>query len=108
VKRKTGAVVTVVKTGGGYRRSSVSLTDEPSVRSISVTGDTEIAFKVERYPSSNTEISPSVESFEESKMQDQSTLPAVIMPLVPPASVPPHFSDKTKSTTRANSGAHAV
>jgi hypothetical protein len=33
---------------------------------------------------------------------------AGIMPTVPPASVPPHFSDKAKSTSRASFGIGAV
>jgi hypothetical protein len=52
--------------------------------------------------------SSSVESFDEPKMHVQSTLPVGVMPTVPPACVPPHFPDKTKSTMRAYSGVDAV
>jgi hypothetical protein len=68
-------------------------------------------FKVEQpeLSPSNTVTSFSVESFHEPKTQDQSTMPTVvIMPTVPPATVPPHFPETTRSTSRAYSGYDVV
>jgi hypothetical protein len=86
---------------GDKRRSSVSFIDQLS---ISIAGDIEPEFKTEQY--SNSVASSSVESLE-LKMQAQSTMPAgIVMPTAPPASVPPHFPDK--STMRPYSGVDAV
>jgi hypothetical protein len=60
---------------------------------------------MEQYSPSDTMASSSVESFDDLKMQGQPTLPAGIMPTVPPSSFLPNFSD---STTRAYSGPNAV
>jgi hypothetical protein len=85
-------------------RSSFSLTDEPSIQiDLIIKPD----FKIELEKDSTLNFpSSSVESFDEPKMQGRPS--AGIMPTVPPASVPPHFHDKTKSTSRAFSGIDAV
>jgi hypothetical protein len=94
----------MVRTTRDKRRSSIS-TDQTF---ISFAGDIKPDFKVEQYSPSKIVASSSVESFHEVKMQGQSTLPAGIMPTVPPASVPPHLPDKTESTMRAYSGIYTV
>ncbi|KAF8465216.1 STE3-domain-containing protein [Russula ochroleuca] len=99
-----GVTFTMVRTTRDKRRSSIS-TDQTF---ISFAGDIKPDFKVEQYSPSKIVASSSVESFHEVKMQGQSTLPAGIMPTVPPASVPPHLPDKTESTMRAYSGIYTV
>jgi hypothetical protein len=93
----------VVTSSGDKRRSSVSFADQPTIPSISIASE----IKMERYSPSNSMASESVESFEELKMQGQSTLPAGIMHTVPPASVQPHFPNTTKPHPYA-SDIHAV
>jgi hypothetical protein len=106
---RSNVTATVVTTSGESRRSSVSFAERSSIGSISVAGDIKPDFKVEKYSPSNTVASSSVASFDESKMQGRPTLPAEIMPTVPPpASVPSHFPDKTESTLRVYSGDDAV
>jgi hypothetical protein len=85
----------------GGNRSSFSLTDQPSIQfDLVIKPD----FKIELEKNSTLNFtSSSVESFDE---KDRPS--AGIMPTVPPASVPPHFHDKTKSTARACSGIDAV
>jgi hypothetical protein len=112
VKSKCGVTFLVVTTGGSKRTSNVLLIDRPSIPSISLAEDLQPDFKSEQYSPSNSLESFSVESFDEPRMQGQSTprstLPVVIMPTIPPPSVPPHLPDTTKSTMRAYSGIHAV
>ncbi|KAI0271189.1 pheromone A receptor-domain-containing protein [Russula aff. rugulosa BPL654] len=107
-----GITVTVVKTGGEKQDSSISLTDRSSVLSISIANNNKNPdFKVGQHSLSNTVTSSSVESFHESKTQDLSTLPAVpvvIIPTAPPATVPPHFPETTRSTLRAYSSYDVV
>ncbi|KAH9985329.1 pheromone A receptor-domain-containing protein [Russula vinacea] len=84
----SGVIVSsVVRTTGDRRRSSISAGQS----SISFAGDIKPVFKAKQYSPSNTVASSSVESFDEPKMQGQSTLPAGIIPTVPPAFVPHHF-----------------
>jgi len=99
-----------VKTGGEKQDPSISLTNQSSILSVSIAnGHDKTDFKVEQFSPSNTVTSSSVESFHESKTQDQSTMPVmVIMPTAPPATVPPHFPETTRSTLRAYSSYDAV
>jgi hypothetical protein len=110
VKSNGGIPVTVVKTGGEKQDLSISLTNQSSIPSISIAnGHEKPDFRVEQFSPSNTVTSSSVESFHESKAQDQSTMPAVvIMPTAPPATVPPHFPETARSTLRAYSSYDAV
>jgi hypothetical protein len=110
VKSNGGITVAVVKRGGEKQDSSISIADQSSIPSISIAnGHEKLEFGVEQFSPSNTVTSSSVESFHESKMQDQSTMPAVvIMPTAPPATVPPHFPETTRSTLRAYSSYDAV
>jgi pheromone a factor receptor len=112
VRSNDGITVTVVKTGGEKQDSSISLTDRSSVLSISIANNNKNPdFKVGQHSLSNTVTSSSVESFHESKTQDLSTLPAVpvvIIPTAPPATVPPHFPETTRSTLRAYSSYDVV
>ena len=96
--------------GERHSISSVSLTDKLSIQSTFVPSDSKLDFKIELEQNSplNSVTSPSVESFDESGMQGRPSLPAWIMPTVPPASVPPHLPYKTKSAARACSGIDAV
>jgi len=104
-----GVVICVVKTTKEDQGSSVSLTDQSSISSISITSGLERPdFKVEQYSPSNAVTSSSVESIDESKTQDLSAQPAVTMPTVPPATLPPHFPETTRSTLRAYSSFDAV
>jgi hypothetical protein len=108
MKSRGGVTVPVVTTGGDERRLCISLTDQPSIPSISIASGLKPNFKFEQYSPLNTMASSSVESFDEPRMQVQSTLQAWIMPAVPPASVPPQFHDTTKPIMRAYSGVDAV
>jgi len=106
VKSNGAIAVTVVKTGLEKQDSSFSLTHQSSIPSISIANDHKKPdFRVEQFSPSNTLTSSSEEeSFYESKTQDQSTMPAVvIMPMAPPATVPPHFPETTRSILRASS-----
>ncbi len=106
VKSNYGVTVSVVATD--KVSSSVSFTDQSLV---SVADDLNPGFDIEKYSPSNTVTSSSVGSLHESKsaaMQDQSALSAGTMPTVPPATVPPHLPDTTKSTLRAYSGFDVV
>ena len=105
---KSNVTATEVTTSGEKRRSSISFADRSSIEFISIASDIKPNFKVGQDSPSNSVASSSVESFDELKMQGPSTLLAGIIPTVPPASVPPYFSDKTKSTLRAYSGIEAV
>jgi hypothetical protein len=98
----------VVTKRGEKHKSSLSLSDQSSIQSTFIASDLKPDSKIEQDSPPSTVASSSVESFDESRMQDQSTLPAVIMPTVPPASVPPHFPDKTEPIIRAYSGIDAV
>ena len=90
----------------GENRSSISLTDELSIQSDFVA---ESDFKSELEQDSPPNFaSSSVEIFDEFRVQGRSTVPVGIMPTVPPAYLPPHFSDKTTPTIRAFSGIDAV
>jgi hypothetical protein len=110
VKSNGGITVAVVKRGGEKQESRISLTDQSSIPSISVAnGHKQPDFKVEQFSPSNTMTSPSVESFHEPETQDQPTMPVVvIVPTAPPATVPPHFPETTRSTLRACSSYDAV
>ena len=113
-KNKDGVIVCLGRTTGDKCRSesSDSFADQlPTVwRSSSISNDTTLNLKVERYSPSNAVSLFSLESNDESeaRMQGQPTLPEVVLPTVPPASVPPHFPEKTKSIMRAHPCAHAV
>jgi hypothetical protein len=109
-RRDGGVNVSLATTHGERHQSIVSLTDEPSIHSTLLASDPKPDFKIEREQDSPwiSVTSPSVESFDESGMQGRSILRAGIMPTVPPASVPPHLPDKTKSTTRACAGIDMV
>jgi hypothetical protein len=111
VKGKGDISASVVTGGSSFpnkRRSSDSLTDHPSIPSIYIADDVETDFKIEQYSPSSTVASTSVESFDEPKLQGYSTLTVGIMPIAPPASVPPHFPDTIKTTMRPCSVAEAV
>ena len=105
---KSNVTATEVTTSAERRKSSVSFADRSSIGSISIDGDIKPNFKIGQYSPSNSVASSSVERFDELKMQGPSTLPAWIMPTVPPASVSPYFPDKTKSTLRAYSGIDVI
>jgi hypothetical protein len=112
VKSNGGITVAVVKTGGEKQNSSISLTEQSSIPSISVAnGHKRPDYEFDQFSPSNirTSESSSVESFHESKTQIQPTMPAVvIMPAAPPGTVPPHFPEMTRSTLRAHPGYDAV
>lgn len=84
----------------------------PSIKkkdSILIASDLEPDFKLAQYSYSDSVGSSSGESFDdEIKMQDQSALPAVILPAVPPASVPPHLPNRPNSTLHGHSFFEAV
>jgi hypothetical protein len=113
VKGNGGIAVNAVKRGVEKQDLSLSLSHQSSMPSISIANDHKIPdFRVEQFSPSNTMTavtSSSVESFHESKTQDQSTMPSVVMmPTAPPATVPPHFPETTRSTLRAYSSYDAV
>ena len=99
LKSKGGVTVSVVT---DKRRSSVSFADQPTIPSISVAND----MKLEPYSPSDSMASSSVESFDETKMQAHSTLPAGTTPTAPPVSVPTYIPQTTASHPYANH--HAV
>ena len=101
-----GVIVSVVTTGphgdklGSLLDSRVSLTLTNNRNSTLIASDLRPDFNVAQYSHSDSVESPSGESFDNKpKMHDQSALPAVILPAVPPASYPPHLTDKTHSTS---------
>ena len=112
VKSNGGIAVNVVKRDAEKQDLNISLSHQSSMPSISIADDHKIPdFKVGQFSPSNTMTvtSSSVESFHESKMQDQSTMPTdVIMPTAPAAAVPPHLPEMTRSTLRAYSSYDAV
>jgi len=97
LKSKGGVTVSVVT---DKRRSSVSFADQHTIPSISIAND----IKLEPYSPSNSMASSSVESFDETKMQGQSTLPAGTTPTAPPASVQAYIPH----TTHPYANHHAV
>jgi hypothetical protein len=103
-KSKGGVTVSVVKTGPHGDKfefdSRVSLTLTNKRNSILIASDLKPDFDVEQYSQFDSVESPSGESFDKPTMRNQSALPAIILPAVPPASVPPHLSDKTNSSLR--------
>lgn len=107
---KSNGGVTVVKTGGEKQDPNISLSDQYSVLSISIANNNEKPdFKVEQLSPSNTVTSSSVESFHEFKTQDQCMVPVVvIMPAAPPATVPPHLPETSRSTLRPYSSYDVV
>ena len=112
VKSNGGITVNAIKRDAEKQDLSISLSHQSSMPSISVADDHKIPdFRVEQFSPSNTltVTSSSVESFHESKMQDQSRMPSeVIMPTAPAATVPPHLPETTRSTMHAYSSYDAV
>jgi hypothetical protein len=103
VKRNGGVTDPIkVKTGRGRDNSSVSLTltDQPSVLSISI-GSIPISDSTAVQDSRSDTVSfYTAKSFDEPGMQDecQSAPPAGILSTVRPASVPPHSPGASEST----------
>jgi hypothetical protein len=108
MKSKGGISVIVVTTGGIKHRSIISLTGLSSISSVSIASDHKPNFKIKQNLPSST--SSFAENFDEPRMQGQPTMtmPAGIMPTIPPVSVSPHFPDTIKSTMRTYSGIDAV
>jgi hypothetical protein len=108
MRNKGDISVPVVKTTGDKSRSGVSFNDQLSIQTMSIAGDVEPDLKIEEYSPSKAMSSSSAESLELGP-QGQSTMPAeIIMPTVPPASVPPHSPYTIQSTMRPCSGIDAV
>ena len=103
-----GVNASVVTTRGEKHKSSLSLTGQSSIQSTFIASGLKPGLKTEQDSPPNTMTSSSVESFDESRMEGQSTMSAAIMSTTPPASVPSHFPDKTEPTIRAYSGIDAV
>jgi hypothetical protein len=85
------------------RRSSFSTYQTTT----SINDDIKPELKFKQYSPSNTVTSSSVECFDDSKTQVQSSLP-VTMPTIPPTSVPPHSPDRTESTMSSYVGINSV
>jgi len=104
-RRNGGGNVSLATTRRERHKSSISLTNELSIHSIVVPSDLKLKpdseIGLEQDLPLNSVTSPSVESPDESGMQSRSSLPAGIMPTVPPASVPPHLPYKRESAARA-------
>ena len=111
-RKNGGGNVSLATTRRERHKSSISLTDELSIHSIVVPSDLkpkpDSEIGLEQDLPLNSVTSPSVESPDESGMQSRSSLPAGIMPTVPPASVPPHLPYKRDSAARACSGIDVV
>lgn len=108
MRNKGDISVSVVKPTGNKSRSGVSFNDQLSIQTMSIAGDVEPDLKIEEYSPSKATSSSSAESLELGP-QGQSTMPAeIIMPTVPPASVPPHSPYTIQSTMRPCSGVDAV
>lgn len=98
--------VSVVITGphGDEPNSSTNKKD-----TISTASDLELDFELAQYSRSDSVESSSGENFDdESKMQDQSALPPVILPAVPPASITLHLPNKPNSALHGHSFFEAV
>ena len=107
-RNKVGVSASVVTTRGEKHKSSLSLTDQSSIQSTIIASDLTPDLITELDSPPNTVTPSSVESFDESRMEDQSTPPVAIMSTTPPASVSSHFSDKTEPAICAYSGIDAV
>lgn len=98
--------VSVVTTSGNKRDSIDSFSDQLSIPSLTLGSDlkTDIRtdIKIEEYSPSDSMASSSIETLEIGQ-QDASHQPAVTLPAIPPASVPPHHADSTEPTVRAYS-----
>jgi pheromone a factor receptor len=102
MKNKGGVTVSVVTASGDKRDSMASFADRLSIPSISYASDLKPDFKVEEYSPSDSIASSSVDTFEP-ETRGPPSHPVTILPAVPPASVPPHLLDSTKTTIRAYS-----
>jgi len=104
VKSKGGVTVSIVATGphGDKPNPSVSPTLTSQKNSILITSDfiDKLDLRVAQYSRYDTVESSFGESFDDTKMHDQSALLAGILPAVPPASIPPHLPDKMNTTLR--------
>jgi len=92
-----GGLKISVTTSGHRRDSMLSFSDQLSIPSISLAGDYKPDLKIEEYSPSDSTASSSVG---EPETRAPSPEP-VILPAIPPASVPPHFPDSAKATIRA-------
>lgn len=96
--RKAGDIsVSVVTTSGNKRDSMSSFADQLSIPSISIASDFKTDIKIEEYSPTDTMASSSMDSFEASHQ------PVVTLPVLPPASVPPHHADSADLTVHAYS-----
>ena len=91
MKSKGGVTVSVVTASGDKRDSTLSFSDQLSIPSIALTSDLKADFKIEEYSPTDSMASSSVDRFEH-ETRGPSPQPMVILPAVPPASVPPHLS----------------
>jgi len=94
-----GGLKISVTTSGDRRDSMLSFSDQLSIPSISLAGDLKSDLKIE-------ELSPSDSTASSSMFEPGTRGPSpepVILPSIPPASVPPHFPDSTKATIRGYS-----
>jgi hypothetical protein len=106
-RSKVGVNASLVTTRGEKHKSSLSLSGQSSIQSTFIASGLKPDLKTGQDSPPNTVTSSSVECFDESRMEDQSTLPAAITSTTP-ASVPPQFPDKTEPTICAYSGIDAV
>jgi hypothetical protein len=101
--KKAGDVsVSVVTTSGNKRDSISSFADRLSIPSISLASDFKPDIKIEEYSPTDSMASSSMDSFELGP-QGVSHQAVVTLPVLPPASVPPHHAESAELTVRAYS-----
>ncbi|KAI9509916.1 pheromone A receptor-domain-containing protein [Russula earlei] len=96
VKSKGGITVSVITATGDKRYSTVSFTDQLSIPSISLAGDSKPDFKIEQYSPTDSVASSSMGSFEP-VASGQSPEPEATTAAGDPRSDEPHTPDTTKS-----------
>jgi hypothetical protein len=95
MKSKGGVTVSVITTGD-KRNSTVSMSDQLSIPSISIASDYKPDFKITELSPSDSIARSSMDSFDFESQSQPHQLEGTA-PTLPPASVTPHLPDMTKS-----------
>lgn len=109
---KGGVTISVTRSGDYKRDSTISVSDQLSIPSISIASDLKTDFEIQPYSPSESTASSSVSSFQ-AELYDPSSESTTTSLTPPPASVSPLFPETPRSTIRPTStysidAAHAV
>lgn len=99
---KGGVTISVTKSGDRRRDSTISISDQLSIPSISIASDFKPDFKLESYSPSDSIASSSVSSFQ-AELYNPSSESTTTSLTPPPASVSPLMPETPKSTIRPSS-----